>query len=63
MAVEKTPTENNGVENGELLNAINDEFDGMIIEMNEPMDSQVFGSLLKASMLKWKEQVRPSTII
>ncbi|GAV59842.1 NUDIX domain-containing protein [Cephalotus follicularis] len=37
-----------------LLSGVNDEFGGVIVEMNEPMDSVVFASLLRASIQQWK---------
>lgn len=41
----------------EILAATDDEFDGVIVEMNEPMDSTVFGSRLTASICQWRQQV------
>ena len=34
-----------------------DEFGGVIVEMKEHMDSDVFHTLLKTSLLQWKLQV------
>ncbi|XP_076913268.1 uncharacterized protein LOC143571830 [Bidens hawaiensis] len=41
-----------------LLSGKEDEHGGVIVEMSteEPVDPLVFGSLLKASMLHWKQQ-------
>lgn len=46
----------NGVQNGKILAAIDDEFDGVIVEMNEAMDPMVFHSMLKASLSQWRQQ-------
>ncbi|KAA8523545.1 hypothetical protein F0562_009968 [Nyssa sinensis] len=46
----------NGGQQVELLSAINDDHGGVIVEMKEPMDSMVFGTLLRASMLQWTRQ-------
>lgn len=40
-----------------LLNATEDLYDGVTVEMKEPMESEVFVSLLRASMSKWRQQV------
>ncbi|KAL8138193.1 hypothetical protein V2J09_004194 [Rumex salicifolius] len=40
----------------ELLSAINDVHGGVIVEMRDPMDSKVFQTMLKASMLKWIQE-------
>ncbi|CAL5405320.1 unnamed protein product [Camellia sinensis] len=46
----------NGVQQVELLAAVNDDHGGVIVEMKEPMDSEVFLSRLRASISKWKLQ-------
>ncbi|XAR56793.1 NAD(+) diphosphatase [Bertholletia excelsa] len=46
----------NGVQQIELLPGVNDEHDGIIVEMKEPMDSSVFLSLLRASLSHWRLQ-------
>ncbi|KAI4306221.1 hypothetical protein L6164_029514 [Bauhinia variegata] len=40
----------------EILPSINDAHGGVIVDMKEPMDSQVFVTLLRASLLQWKKQ-------
>ena len=40
-----------------ILSAKNDAHGGVIVEMKDPMDSQAFVTLLRASLLKWKQQV------
>lgn len=49
------------VENGDVnvqqLPATDDEFGGVVVEMKEHMDSDVFRTLLKTSMSQWKLQV------
>ncbi|OMO64693.1 hypothetical protein COLO4_31937 [Corchorus olitorius] len=39
-----------------LLNAVNDRYGGVIIEITEPMDSALFASLLRASIAQWRHQ-------
>ncbi|KAM7495650.1 hypothetical protein LguiB_030259 [Lonicera macranthoides] len=46
----------NGGQKVQLLSAINDDFGGVIVEMNEHMDSNVFLTMLRASMSQWKLQ-------
>ncbi|GMP52153.1 hypothetical protein CsSME_00018086 [Camellia sinensis var. sinensis] len=46
----------NGVQQAELLFAVNDDHGGVIVEMKEPMDSKAFLSLLRASISQWKQQ-------
>ncbi|XP_004144549.1 nudix hydrolase 7 [Cucumis sativus] len=40
----------------ELLSGVHDRYDGVIVEMKDPMDSNEFGSLLRASLSQWKQQ-------
>ncbi|OVA04150.1 hypothetical protein BVC80_2083g1 [Macleaya cordata] len=52
----------NGVEPIELLTASNDDFDGVIIDMKNPVDSEIFVSSLRTSISHWRQQVAiPST--
>ncbi|OVA20128.1 NUDIX hydrolase domain [Macleaya cordata] len=46
----------NGVEPIELLTASNDNFDGVIIDMKNPMDSEIFVSSLRTSISHWRQQ-------
>ncbi|GLT57476.1 hypothetical protein SLA2020_304440 [Shorea laevis] len=46
----------NGVWHGQLLPAVPDEHGGVIVDMQEPMDSESFLTALRASMLEWKRQ-------
>ncbi|KAM7492785.1 hypothetical protein LguiA_035706 [Lonicera macranthoides] len=46
----------NGGQKVQLLSAINDDFGGVIVEVNEHMDSNVFLTMLRASMSQWKLQ-------
>ncbi|KAK4279082.1 hypothetical protein QN277_016838 [Acacia crassicarpa] len=39
-----------------LLNAKEDSYGGVVVNVEEPMDSVVFASLLQSSMSKWREQ-------
>ncbi|KAE8704298.1 Nudix hydrolase 7 [Hibiscus syriacus] len=45
-----------GVWHAELLPAINDDHGGVIVEMKEHMDSDTFVTVLRASILQWKQQ-------
>ncbi|KAF5461196.1 hypothetical protein F2P56_021014 [Juglans regia] len=45
-----------GIEHVELLPAINDDDGGIIVEMKEAMDSEVFVTLLRASVSEWRRQ-------
>ena len=47
----------NGCQHVKLLPVVDDDHEGVIVEMEEPMDSETFLALLKASMLQWKLQV------
>lgn len=40
-----------------LLSAVEDQHGGVIVNMEEPMDSLVFASQLEASLRQWREQV------
>ena len=40
-----------------LLNAVNDRYGGVIVEVNEPIDSALFASVLRASIAQWRYQV------
>lgn len=44
----------------ETLKAIEDQHGGVIVNMEDHMDSSVFASLLEASILQWREQVQIS---
>ncbi|KAK6777007.1 hypothetical protein RDI58_023724 [Solanum bulbocastanum] len=46
----------NGVKKDQLLSAVNDYHDGVIVELKEPMDPNVFQNMLKASLSKWRLQ-------
>ncbi|KAE8733529.1 Nudix hydrolase 8 [Hibiscus syriacus] len=46
----------NGVWHAELLPAINDDHGGVIVEMEEHMDTETFLTMLRTSMLQWKQQ-------
>lgn len=40
-----------------ILTSTNDDHGGVIVEMNEPMDSTTFVSILRASISHWKHLV------
>ncbi|KAL4566916.1 hypothetical protein LXL04_031042 [Taraxacum kok-saghyz] len=46
----------NGTENVQQLSATNDDFGGVMVVMDEHMDSDVFRTLLQTSMSQWKLQ-------
>lgn len=41
----------------DLLDASEDAYEGVIVDMKEPMNSDLFVSALRASTMKWREQV------
>ncbi|XP_008229930.1 PREDICTED: nudix hydrolase 2 isoform X1 [Prunus mume] len=45
-----------GVEQIELLSAVEDLHGGVVVDLKEVMDSEVFSSLLRASMSQWKQK-------
>lgn len=47
----------NGTEHAELLPATNDNHGGVIVDMEEAMDSEVFVTSLRASISRWRQQV------
>ncbi|KAI3492893.1 hypothetical protein L1887_42388 [Cichorium endivia] len=49
-------TMENGVENVQQLPAFDDDFGGVMVKMEEHVDSDVFRTLLKTSMTQWKLQ-------
>ncbi|KDP35556.1 hypothetical protein JCGZ_08994 [Jatropha curcas] len=46
----------NGVQEIKLLAAINDEHEGVIVELSEPMSKEVLALMLKASIAQWRKQ-------
>ncbi|KAJ9169924.1 hypothetical protein P3X46_018066 [Hevea brasiliensis] len=46
----------NGVEQVQLLNGVEDLYDGVVVEIKEYMDSNSFIPLLRASISQWKQQ-------
>lgn len=44
------------IEQVDMLNASEDAYGGVIVDMKEPMDTAVFTTLLRASISKWREQ-------
>ncbi|KAL5575821.1 hypothetical protein UlMin_017520 [Ulmus minor] len=55
MAVEQVGAENE-VQQANILTAIDDEFDGVIVEVNAPMDTEIFVSRLRSSVSHWRKQ-------
>lgn len=56
FVMEQVPAANE-VRQVKLLDATNDDHGGVIVEMSEPMDSEVFVPILRASVSYWKQQV------
>ncbi|KAI9379919.1 hypothetical protein POPTR_016G006000v4 [Populus trichocarpa] len=46
----------NEVQQVKLLDSVNDDFGGVIVELSEAMDLKVFASMLKASIALWRSQ-------
>lgn len=40
-----------------LLNAVNDRYGGVVMEVTEPIDSALFSSIIRASISQWRHQV------
>ena len=45
----------------DILNGETDNYDGVTVTMDEPMDAEVFTHRLRASLSHWREQVLPPT--
>ena len=45
------------VQQVELLSSVNDLYGGVVVNIEKPMDSEVFSPLLRASMSHWRQQV------
>lgn len=54
--MEQAPTAHE-VQQVELLDATEDDHGGVIVEMDKPMNSEVFVPILRASISHWKQQV------
>ena len=57
VSVEKQFMPENRVQQVELLNSINDLHGGVVVNIEQPMDSKVFSPLLRASVSQWRQQV------
>lgn len=44
-------------ENIDILDAVEDQHGGVIVNMEKPMESMLFSSLLQASISHWRQQV------
>jgi hypothetical protein len=47
----------NGFECVEILPSTNDAHGGVIVDLKDPMDPEIFATLLKSSLLQWRKQV------
>ncbi|KAK2986459.1 hypothetical protein RJ640_011897 [Escallonia rubra] len=54
--VEKPVVPENRIQHIDLLDASEDAYEGVNVEMKEPMDSNVFVSLLRASISQWRQK-------
>ncbi|KAJ6870052.1 nudix hydrolase 2-like [Populus alba x Populus x berolinensis] len=54
--MEQVLVENEEVQQVKLLDSVNDDFGGVIVELSEAMDLKVFASMLKASIALWRSQ-------
>ncbi|KAK4594302.1 hypothetical protein RGQ29_018113 [Quercus rubra] len=46
----------NRVEQVELLSSDNDSYGGVVVKIEQPIDSKIFPSLLRASISQWRQQ-------
>ncbi|XVF21161.1 hypothetical protein REPUB_Repub12eG0066900 [Reevesia pubescens] len=56
LAIEKQMVPENEVQQVELLTGVEDLHGGIILNLEKPMDSEAFASLLRASISQWKQQ-------
>nr|XP_023919626.1 nudix hydrolase 7-like isoform X4 [Quercus suber] len=56
MSIEKQVMCQQRVEQVELLSSVNDLYGGVVVNIEKPMDSEVFSPLLRASMSHWRQQ-------
>ena len=47
----------NRVEQVELLSSDNDSYGGVVVKIEQPIDSKIFPSVLRASISQWRQQV------
>ncbi|KAG7022790.1 Nudix hydrolase 2 [Cucurbita argyrosperma subsp. argyrosperma] len=55
LAISENETPLDNIEQLELLPGVYDNYEGVIVEMKDPMDPNEFGSLLRASLSQWKQ--------
>ncbi|XP_042479033.1 nudix hydrolase 2-like [Macadamia integrifolia] len=46
----------NGAQSAELFHGVEDDFGGVIVDLKDPMDSEVFVASLRASISKWRQE-------
>ncbi|XVF81427.1 hypothetical protein PTKIN_Ptkin15bG0153900 [Pterospermum kingtungense] len=56
LAIEKQMVPENEVQQVELPTGVEDSYGGIVLDLEKPMDSVAFTSLLKASISQWKQQ-------
>ena len=57
ISIEKQVMCQQRVQQVELLSSVNDLYGGVVVNIEKPMDSEVFSPLLRASMSHWRQQV------
>ncbi|RVW95105.1 Nudix hydrolase 2 [Vitis vinifera] len=57
MLVDEQMVPENSVQQIELLTTTDDDYGGVHVEIKNSMDSNVFGDLLRASILQWRQKV------
>ena len=60
LAIEKQMVPENEVQQVELLTGVEDSYGGIIVDMEKPVHSEAFASILRASISQWKQQVSNS---
>lgn len=61
MLVDEQMVPENSVQQIELLTTTDDDYGGVHVEIKNSMDSNVFGDLLRASILQWRQKVLTCT--
>ncbi|KAE8686662.1 Nudix hydrolase 2 [Hibiscus syriacus] len=51
-----TPMNEQVLQDYKLLDAINDRYGGVVVEVTEPLESTLFTSMLRASIARWRQQ-------
>ena len=57
ISIEKQVMCQQSAQQVELLSSVNDLYGGVVVNIEKPMNSEVFSPLLRASMSHWRQQV------